>query len=518
MVKYNILLMLICIVSVPSFGLSWGIAQKKSSRKTSVQDNTSTKKIMEVDHDNTIVDDYDDEYPPSDEDILNMLEELLEMPKDERVALMEVLKILDEEDITDSQSRSDTYPYSWKDISISIVVASVVMLFFMPWVLNKMRRKRNTTTFSHEEEREIIREYRARLAEKRATSDVPSIDDKMDSKGKASSTKGNHQILAKSTEIGTSHPDSTENTDCKSEDKDESVVKDEEKYTIKNELEEDESKTNEAEALEAKKKLEARQRHEKAIAKVMAAKQKRENQTLVLEEAASKEPTLLTVYLLMTSSSSSPRLELSIPDDISAVTLIRRVSGETEIPQDKMKLIFCGRVITENIPSIVDNFGIVNGSTLHVVGKPKRKSIWQRRVNPFSNRRSENVAVPGRQVDRRGLVERAEEENPTSNALLHKAAREGDLETLRKAVAAGEYMALHHPDSKGYTCLHEAILAGHIKVVKYLLYELNADATVRTNEGELGTPLLLATRTHGSNHPITQMIQSVLRDGPFYDE
>ena len=204
------------------------------------------------------------------------------------------------------------------------------------------------------------------------------------------------------------------------------------------------------------------------------------------------------------------------------MTLIRRVSGETEIPQDKMKLIFCGRVITENIPSIVDNFCIVNGSTLHVVGKPKRKSIWQRRVNPFSNlssnRRSENVAVPDRQVDRRGLVERAEEENPTSNALLHKAAREGDLETLRKAVAAGEYMALHRPDSKGYTCLHEAILAGHTEVVKYLLYELNADATVQTNEGELGTPLLLATRTHGSNHPITQMIQTVLREGPFYDE
>jgi len=192
------------------------------------------------------------------------------------------------------------------------------------------------------------------------------------------------------------------------------------------------------------------------------------------------------------------------------------VSGETEIPQDKMKLIFCGRVITENIPSIVDNFGIVNGSTLHVVGKPKKKSIWQRRVNPFSSRR-ENVAVPDRQVDRRGLVERAEEENPTSNALLHKAAREGDLDTLRKAVAAGEYMALHRPDSKGYTCLHEAILAGRLEVVKYLLYELNADATVRTNEGELGTPLLLATRTHGSNHPITLMIQTVLREGPFYE-
>lgn len=103
MVKYNILLMLICIVSVPSFGLSWGIAQKKSSRKKIQIE--STKNIMDADHDN-IVDD-DDEYHPSDEDVLHILEELLEMPKDERVALMEVLKILDEEDITDSQSRSE---------------------------------------------------------------------------------------------------------------------------------------------------------------------------------------------------------------------------------------------------------------------------------------------------------------------------------------------------------------------------------------------------------------------------
>jgi len=509
MVKYNKLLMLICILSLPSFGLSWGIAQKKSSRKK-IQDNTSTKKIMDVDHENTIVDDYDDEYPPSDEDILHMLEELLEMPKDERVALMEVLKILDEEDIAD-RSRSDTNPYSWKDISISIVVASVVMLFFMPWVLNKMRRKRNTTTFSHEEEREIVREYRARLAEKRATSDVPSIDKVGGGKDNVSSTKGKHQILAKSISSSMMGKD-----EIVSEDKDDSKIKDiEKKYTTKNEPEE-ESKTIEAEELEdAKKKLEARQRHEKAIAKVLAAKQKREKQTMEEEEAAVSEPSLLTIYLILTSSPSSPRLELSIPNDISALTLLRHVSGETEIPQDKMKLIFCGRVITENIPSIVDNFCIVNGSTLHVVGKPKKKSIWQRRVNPFSNRR-ENV-VPDRQVDRRGLVERAEEENPTSNALLHKAAREGDLETLRKAVAAGEYMALHRPDSKGYTCLHEAIHGGQLQVVKFLLYELNADVNVCTNEGELGTPLLLATRTHGSNHPITQMIQTVLREGPFYE-
>lgn len=101
MVKYNILLMLICIVSVPSFGLSWGIAQKKSSRKKIQIE--STKHIMDADHENIV----DEEYHPSDEDVLHILEELLEMPKDERVALMEVLKILDEEDITDSQSRSE---------------------------------------------------------------------------------------------------------------------------------------------------------------------------------------------------------------------------------------------------------------------------------------------------------------------------------------------------------------------------------------------------------------------------
>jgi len=123
-------------------------------------------------------------------------------------------------------------------------------------------------------------------------------------------------------------------------------------------------------------KEESRQRTQQAIAKLKASKKVKKK--VIEEEESSSSPKLLTVYLILTSCPGSSRLELSIPNNISTATLLQQVSQTSRIAITDMKLIFRGRIINNDTTktgrgkkeNAVDEYGIVEGCALHVMGKP----------------------------------------------------------------------------------------------------------------------------------------------------
>lgn len=120
-----------------------------------------------------------------------------------------------------------------------------------------------------------------------------------------------------------------------------------------------------------------RERHAAAIAKIMAKKwpEKDEKKSSIFG-GIQIVPSALTIYLILTSSPGSPRLKISIPKDITAVSLRERASKASKMPEPGMRLIFRGRLITEQTSStgrsVVDEFSIEHGSALHVVGRPRQ--------------------------------------------------------------------------------------------------------------------------------------------------
>eukprot|EP00578_Thalassiosira_sp_NH16_P019027 CAMPEP_0181094456 /NCGR_PEP_ID=MMETSP1071-20121207/10002_1 /TAXON_ID=35127 /ORGANISM="Thalassiosira sp., Strain NH16" /LENGTH=481 /DNA_ID=CAMNT_0023176785 /DNA_START=49 /DNA_END=1494 /DNA_ORIENTATION=- len=81
----------------------------------------------------------------------------------------------------------------------------------------------------------------------------------------------------------------------------------------------------------------------------------------------------ITIHLSLTSSPSSPRAPISLPSDGSATAslLRKRASETTNVPLDKLKLIFRGRVITEKEDGdVVKEMKLEDGSVVHVMGKP----------------------------------------------------------------------------------------------------------------------------------------------------
>ena len=50
--------------------------------------------------------------------------------------------------------------------------------------------------------------------------------------------------------------------------------------------------------------------------------------------------------------------------------------------------------------------------------------------------------------------------------------------------------------------IHEAVRGGHLELLTYLIEEEEADVDIRTHDGLGATPLNIAKREHGMDHPI----------------
>lgn len=76
----------------------------------------------------------------------------------------------------------------------------------------------------------------------------------------------------------------------------------------------------------------------------------------------------------------------------------------------------------------------------------------------------------------------------TGRSLLQRACKKGDIEEVKKHIARGA--DANESDFGGFTCLHEAALAGHTEIVKYLISH-GANVNCQANEvGDLETPLM----------------------------
>jgi hypothetical protein len=93
----------------------------------------------------------------------------------------------------------------------------------------------------------------------------------------------------------------------------------------------------------------------------------------------------------------------------------------------------------------------------------------------------------------------------TGSTAAHKAAQEGDLESLAKVLEVLEDV-VNKKDSNGWTPLHEGARAGHLEVVK-LLVQKGADVNEVTVYGE--TPLYWAEREHGQDHSVVEFLRNL---------
>jgi prolyl 4-hydroxylase len=104
------------------------------------------------------------------------------------------------------------------------------------------------------------------------------------------------------------------------------------------------------------------------------------------------------------------------------------------------------------------------------------------------------------------------EENPRGWQLLHSdvhtAAQDGDWKILHD-VAIQNPAALHEPDENGWHPLHEAVRAGDLDVVKFLLdagSDVNQLTANRDKDG--ATPLSLAKEEYDAGHPMLELLES----------
>lgn len=102
--------------------------------------------------------------------------------------------------------------------------------------------------------------------------------------------------------------------------------------------------------------------------------------------------------------------------------------------------------------------------------------------------------------------EAEEEEEEVSEELeLHHAAARNDMETVQ-AILSRNLQALHTADRNGWQPIHEAVRAGHTKMVK-LLISHGADMGAKTENG--GSPLWWAKRSLPRGHPTINYLESI---------
>ena len=318
---------------------------------------------------------------------------------------------------------------SWRNVLLTICVASAAIYFF--FFSHNQQSSSNSTSHSSsstldKDERQKRRERLAAIAEDRriailkrddnvqdkANTDTSAVDtvsksvksqhtkQKSDANDVVASDKVKSKQKEKREEINTKKVDdsnnensrqvaeqvavdrssshnnvacaSSKNTDGKEEmsvEKEE--LDDKESSSISNKS----TENNGDESVDVIVKEESRQRTQQAIAKLKASKKEHTKKKVIEEEDSSSIQ--LTIYLILTSCPGSSRLELTIPNNISTTTLLQHVSQTSRIAITDMKLIFRGRFINNTTKTVqgkkvnaVDEYGIVEGCALHVMGKP----------------------------------------------------------------------------------------------------------------------------------------------------
>jgi ankyrin repeat protein len=87
----------------------------------------------------------------------------------------------------------------------------------------------------------------------------------------------------------------------------------------------------------------------------------------------------------------------------------------------------------------------------------------------------------------------------------HKIAQTGDVRGLKRLANTGR-KALHKPDNAGWHPLHEAVRAGHVEAVQFLLLN-GADVNVATNSGH--SALGIAKTYLGAHHQVTKLLMEI---------
>ena len=83
----------------------------------------------------------------------------------------------------------------------------------------------------------------------------------------------------------------------------------------------------------------------------------------------------ITIHLSLTSSPSTPRSSLVLTSTTTSNELRTKVSQQTNVPLDKLKLIFRGRMINASSnegegKGVIEEYKLEEGSVVHVMGKP----------------------------------------------------------------------------------------------------------------------------------------------------
>ena len=102
----------------------------------------------------------------------------------------------------------------------------------------------------------------------------------------------------------------------------------------------------------------------------------------------------ITIHLSLTSSPSTPRSSLILTSQTTSNELRTKVSQQTNVPLDKLKLIFRGRMINaKEEGSVIEEYKLEEGSVIHVMGKPAVVDNNSNNNNSAVNSSSNNTTI-----------------------------------------------------------------------------------------------------------------------------
>jgi hypothetical protein len=99
----------------------------------------------------------------------------------------------------------------------------------------------------------------------------------------------------------------------------------------------------------------------------------------------------------------------------------------------------------------------------------------------------------------------SEPEEEEEKLKINRAAARNDLDTVQSLLEKNIH-DIHTADRNGWQAIHEAVRAGHTKMVK-LLISNGADMGAKTENG--GSPLWWAKRTLPRGHPTINYLESI---------
>lgn len=231
------------------------------------------------------------------------------------------------------------------------------------------------------------------------------------------------------------------------------------------------------------------------------------------DQAQQQAPTnSIAIYLMLTSSPSSPRIKLIISAEATATELRKAAAEVASVPPKEARLIFRGRLIVDSTKCCMRDYGVEDGSVLHLVGKPKDSNATETCFGDDSKNNSNEYSIHGSPIDlHRDTSDDSNRDNESSNEAayrsVHEAAAIGDLHTLRAAATENPHL-LFEFDSNGWTPLHEAIRNGQADVIAFLAQE--SEAAGRDDFVNDAGPLALAIEHHGEDHPITNRLRELV--------